>query len=223
MANTIEEDTLRRRRQAMVRVQIADRGISDPRVLGAVGAVRRERFVRAELAEFAYEDRPLAIDAGQTISQPYIVALMAQAAELHEDDRVLEIGTGSGYGAAVLAQLAKEVWTIERLSVLAAQARSHLSAEGIENVHVVEGDGSLGLPDQAPFDAIVVTAGAPTVPEALKAQLSPEGRLIIPVGDEVQTQTLTRIRRRGDTFVEEGLEAVRFVRLIGEQGWEGPR
>jgi protein-L-isoaspartate(D-aspartate) O-methyltransferase len=207
----------------MVQLEIADRGITDPLVLGALGAVRREPFVRAELAEFAYEDNPLTIDVGQTISQPSIVAIMAQAAELDEDDRVLEIGTGSGYGAAVLARLSREVWTIERLPVLAAQARTHLSAEAVEDVHIVEGDGSLGLPDKAPFDAMVVTAGAPTVPGALKAQLADEGRLIIPVGNKVQAQTLTRIPRQGDTFVEEGLEAVRFVRLIGEQGWEGPR
>jgi protein-L-isoaspartate(D-aspartate) O-methyltransferase len=219
----LDDEAFGRRRQDMVRVHIAGRGVKDPRVLRAMRTVRRERFVPTELAEFAYRDGPLPISVGQTISQPYIVAIMAEAAEIKGNDRVLEIGTGSGYGAAVLSLLASEVWTIERHEVLAAQARECLQNEGFDNVHVVEGDGTLGYPQAGPFDAIVVTAAGPDVPRALQDQLAEFGRIVLPVGAENGDQDLIRVRRSGDTFDEEDLGAVRFVPLIGAQGWEaGP-
>ncbi len=207
-------------RRAMVRDAIAARGVADTRVLQAVGAVRREHFVPPEMAEFAYADTPLPIDAGQTISQPFIVALMAEAAEIGPDDRVLEIGAGSGYSAAVLASIAAEVVTIERHHTLVVAARRRLEAEGFPNVRVVEGDGTLGFPEAGPYDAIVVTAGGPRVPEALREQLADGGRMVIPVGNEDRHQELLRIRRRGDDFEESDLGPVRFVPLIGDQGWK---
>lgn len=184
--------------------------------------VPRERFVGEDMVEFAYEDAPLPIDVGQTISQPLIVAVMAEAAEIGPLDRVLEVGTGSGYGAAVLGRLAAEVWTIERHHALADQARRRLDQLGFENVHVVCGDGTLGWPEQAPFDAIVVTAGGPSVPRTLWEQLAEGGSLIMPVGPESRGQELLRVRRIDDQPIEEDLGPVRFVPLIGAQGWEAP-
>ncbi len=207
----------------MVEHHIAARGIADERVLAAMGSVRRERYVPTDAAEFAYEDRPLPIGVGQTISQPYIVALMAQAAEVGPMDRVLEVGTGSGYGAAVLSNLAAEVWTIELHESLAETARRQLHAEGVRNVHVLVGDGTLGWPEAAPFDAVVVTASGPAVPVALREQLCDGGRLIIPAGPENGDQSLLRIRRIGDGYEREDLGAVRFVPLIGAQGWPARR
>lgn len=204
----------------MVERDIAARGVRDPRVLGAMGSVRRERFVRADMVEFAYEDTPLPIGLGQTISQALIVAIMAEAAEIASTDRVLEVGTGSGYGAAVLGQLAGEVWSIERLQNLADTARIRLAEEDIRNVEVLCGDGTLGWRPQAPFDAIVVTAASPDVPAALRWQLTDGGRLVIPIGPESGGQKLLRIRRVGDEFRVEDLGAVRFVPLIGAQGWK---
>jgi protein-L-isoaspartate(D-aspartate) O-methyltransferase len=186
-----------------------------------MGAVARERFLPPELEEFAYEDSPLPIAAGQTISQPFIVALMVEAAELGPRDRVLEIGTGSGYGAAVLSRIAGEVWTIERHAELSDQARDRLAAAGADNVHVRTGDGTLGWPEAAPFDAIIVTAGGPAVPRALVEQLADGGRLVIPVGGEARDQHLVRARREGDRLLPEDLGPVRFVPLIGAQGWAG--
>ena len=206
-------------RQEMVRNEIAGRGIKDQRVLDAMSTVRRERFVGLGHTGAAYDDRPLPIGAGQTISQPYIVALMAEAAAIGPDDRVLEIGTGSGYGAAVLRCLAREVWTIERIPELVERARSTLESEGFDRVHVVEGDGTLGVPEAAPFDAIIVTAAGPRVPRALCHQLVEGGRLIIPVGSERNGQELMRVRRRAEEYPEEALGAVRFVPLIGAEGW----
>ncbi len=208
-------------RARMIEQHIAGRGITDERVLAAMKSVRRERFIPKDMVQFGYEDHPLPIGLGQTISQPFIVALMAEAAEITPTDKVLEVGTGSGYGAAVLAQLAEEVWTIERLEDLAETARHQLTAEGIANVHVLEGDGTLGWPDEAPYDAIIVTAGAPAVPTALSEQLAAGGRLILPSGPKRQGQTLVRVRRRSDNsgFDTEDLGLVRFVPLIGEQGW----
>lgn len=210
-------------RARMVAEHLASQGVSDARVLAAMAEVPREVFVGDELAEFAYEDTPLPIGTGQTISQPYIVAVMAQAAQIQPDDRVLEIGAGSGYGAAVLSRIAAEVWTIERHVVLADEARRRLRSLGYDNVHVVGGDGTLGWPEEAPFDAIVVTAGGPAVPAALWEQLTEGGRLIIPVGPETRGQELLRVRRLDGEPIEEDLGAVRFVPLIGEWGWDpGP-
>lgn len=203
----------------MVDRQIAARGIKDPAVLDAMVAVPRELFVRENLSKRAYDDSPLPIDDGQTISQPFIVASMAAAARLRPDSRVLEVGTGSGYGAAVLSEVAGQVWTIERIEHLADQARRRLADLGYDEVHVVHGDGTLGLPDEAPFDAIVVTASGPEVPESLLDQLADEGTLVIPVGPETHDQRLVRVRRRGDDFEQEDLGSVMFVPLVGDQGW----
>ena len=202
----------------MVERQLARRGIADERVLTAMGRVRREAFVPADLAEFAYDDNPLPIAEGQTISQPYIVALMAEAARIGPDDRVLEVGTGSGYAAAVFAELAREVVTIERHAALADGARAALRELGYSNIHVVTGDGSRGVPDRAPYDAILVAAGAPAPPDSLKRQLAEEGRLVIPVSVDSH-QELRVVTRRGDIFETEDLGAVRFVPLMGEEGW----
>ena len=204
----------------MIRTQIAGRGVRDPRVLAALVAVPRERFVADELAEFAYEDAPLPIEEGQTISQPYIVALMVAALELRGDERVLEIGTGSGYAAAVLAHLAREVYTVERHEALAEIARRRLAELGCANVHVRHGDGTLGWPEHAPYDAIVVAAGGPDVPATLREQLAIGGRLVMPVGATARLQTLVRVRRTGeDTYERETLGECRFVPLVGEEGW----
>jgi protein-L-isoaspartate(D-aspartate) O-methyltransferase len=199
----------------MVERDLVARGVTDRRVLDAMATLPRERFVEDHLTSVAYEDHPLRIGKGQTISQPYMVAVMAEAAQLTPSSRVLEIGTGSGYGAAVLGEIAGDVWTIERHERLAAEARERLEALGYDNVHVIEGDGTLGLADQAPFDAIVVTAGATEVPAALRDQLADGGRMIVPVGRSGY-QTLLRVRRTGDDTAVEDLGAVAFVPLIGK-------
>jgi protein-L-isoaspartate(D-aspartate) O-methyltransferase len=207
-------------RERMVATQIEARGITDPLVLAAMRAVPRERFVPATLARFAYEDRPLPIGEGQTISQPYIVAVMAQAAGLKPGARVLEIGTGSGYGAAVLSRIAAEVYTVERVRSLVEEARDRLAGFGYANVHVLEGDGTLGWAEHAPYDAIVVTAGGPRVPEALLSQLAAGGRLIMPVGSGARHQRLVRVTRtEASEYRYEDLEEVAFVPLIGAEGW----
>jgi protein-L-isoaspartate(D-aspartate) O-methyltransferase len=205
----------------MVERDIAGRGVRNPAVLRAMGTVPREAFLESDLAEFAYEDHPLPIAEGQTISQPYIVAAMVAAAEVGPDDRVLEIGTGSGYGAAVLGRVGAEVWSVERHEALARGAQQVLDELGYHNVHAICGDGTLGWPEAAPYDAIIVTAGGPSVPEALLEQLDEGGRLVIPVGPETRGQELIRVRRDGDRFREEFLGAVRFVPLIGSQGLVG--
>ncbi|MFZ5471742.1 MAG: protein-L-isoaspartate(D-aspartate) O-methyltransferase [Myxococcota bacterium] len=204
-------------RRRMLEALIA-RGIRDPRVLAAMAEVPRHSFLPAELAERSYEDSPLPIGCEQTISQPYIVALMTEAMALQPTDRVLEIGTGSGYGAAVAAQLAAEVFTVERFPELAQKAREHLAALGLTNVHVVEGDGTLGWSEHAPYDAIVVTAGAPAVPGPLLDQLAEGGRLVIPLGGSGM-QRLWRFARAGHGFTLHDLGTVRFVPLIGCEGW----
>lgn len=202
-------------RHRMVETQIAAHGISDPHVLDAMRNVAREEFVPAEVRHLAYRDGPLPIDCGQTISQPYIVAFMIEAAELEPGARALEIGTGSGYGAAVMSRIAGQVWSIERHEALAESARRKLDAAGCHNVALRTGDGSLGWPEAAPFDAIIVTAGAPVVPDALRKQLVIGGRLIVPVGESDAVQRLIRIRRQGeDSYDEEDLAPVRFVPLI---------
>jgi protein-L-isoaspartate(D-aspartate) O-methyltransferase len=204
----------------MVRTQIARRGIRDAAVLEAMRSVPREAFVPPEMAEFAYEDHPLPIGEGQTISQPYIVALMTAALRLAPHDRVLEIGTGSGYAAAVLGRIAREVYTIERHGALADAAAARLRALEFTNVHVLHGDGTLGWREHAPYDAIVVAAGGPKVPEALLAQLAVGGRLVIPIGEDKALQTLVRVTRQADgRFTQEDLGDVRFVPLIGAHGW----
>ena len=209
-----------RQRERLVEIELRDLGISDEAVLAAMRAVPREEFVDDEQRMFAYRNAPLPIGCGQTISQPLIVALMIEAARVAPDDRVLEIGTGSGYAAAVLARIVKEVFTVERLRDLAETAADRLHRLGCDNVRVRQGDGTLGWPDKAPFDAILVAAGAPQVPPALMRQLCLDGRLVIPVGDDRDSQQLIRVIRRGtDQFDREDLGGVRFVPLIGEEGW----
>ncbi len=208
------------RRAAMVRDQIEDRGVHDPRVLQAMREVPRECFVRPGWQAQACDDNPLPIEAGQTISQPYIVAFMSEALQLHGDECVLEIGTGSGYAAAVLARLAREVHTVERIALLAEHASATLAGLGVPNVQVHCADGTLGWPDAAPYDAIVVTAAGPEVPVALKDQLALGGRLVMPVGELDGHQELVRLTRTGETTEHrEVLMGVRFVPLTGAQGW----
>jgi len=208
-------------RKQMIDYQLAARGLRDQAVLNAVNSVPREEFVPADLVEFAYSDAPLPIAASQTISQPYIVALMTAALELKTEERVLEVGTGSGYAAAVLAEITKEVYTIERHKILADTARGKLEELGYNNIWVLYGDGTLGWPEHAPYDAIVVAAGGPEVPENLKQQLAIGGRLVIPVGSSLRTQKLLRVRRISEhEYQEEDLGSVRFVPLIGAAGWQ---
>jgi protein-L-isoaspartate(D-aspartate) O-methyltransferase len=205
-------------RERMVENQIAARGLSSDRVLEAMRSVPREAFVPPELSPYAYEDRPLPIGFGQTISQPYIVALMAEALGLAPGDRVLEVGTGSGYGAAVLSRLAREVHTIERIPELAALASERLRHLGFANVFVRTGDGAAGCPEHAPYDAILVTAAGPRVPKALLDQLTPQGRLVMPVGEPGESQELVRMTRRPNgRFSTESLGDVAFVPLITEE------
>src|SRR4051812_5498496 len=213
----------RKLRSRMVDVQIARRGIRDEHVLTAMRRVPRERFVDPAMAEFAYEDSPLAIGADQTISQPYMVAAMIEAAEIAPGDRVLEVGAGSGYAAAVLGEIADQVFAVERHATLAEAARQRMAALGYDNVDVRVGDGTLGLSEAAPFDAILVAAAGADVPEALKAQLEIGGRLVIPVGDP-DGQTLCKLTRRSATdFDQENLGAVSFVPLIAERAQEDGR
>jgi protein-L-isoaspartate(D-aspartate) O-methyltransferase len=206
-------------RNAMVRAQLVQRGITDTRVLDAMSTVPRHLFVPPEARAQAYGDRALPISQGQTISQPYIVALMAQALSLRPGDRVLEVGAGSGYAAAVLSRLAAEVYTIERWPALAEAAERSLHDLGYTNVHVFHGDGTAGLPAYAPFDAIVVSAAAPWVPRPLREQLGEGGRLVIPVGGRNE-QILLRLTRTDHRTQAEQLGEVRFVPLIGEHAWE---
>jgi protein-L-isoaspartate(D-aspartate) O-methyltransferase len=215
---------LNEERECMVATQIEARGITDPLVLDAMRSVPRERFVPATMAEFAYDDGPLPIGKGQTISQPYIVAVMTQAARIKPGARVLEIGAGSGYGAAVLSRIAAEVYTVERIGDLAESARRRLAGLGYSNVHVLEGDGTLGWAEHAPYDAILVTAGAPRAPKTLLGQLVIGGRLIMPMGAS-HGQRLVRVTRTdAHEYEHEDLEAVTFVPLIGAEGLpEGAR
>jgi protein-L-isoaspartate(D-aspartate) O-methyltransferase len=207
-------------RNEMVDSQIAGRGIRSPRVLDAMRRVHREDFLPDRLWQFAYEDAPVPIAEGQTISQPYIVALMTEALELRDGDKVLEIGTGSGYAAAVLSLLAKDVYTVERIGALATEAAATLAELGYLNVHVWQADGTRGWSDHAPYDAIVVAAGGPAIPESLKEQLKIGGRLVIPVGVDQREQELIRVTRLSETeFKTEDIGGVRFVPLLGEQGW----
>jgi protein-L-isoaspartate(D-aspartate) O-methyltransferase len=205
----------------MVQRQIAGRGVRSEKVLGAMRKVPRERFLPNGQGAWAYDDTPLPIGDGQTISQPYIVAYMTEALALVGGEKVLEIGTGSGYAAAVLAEIAADVYTIERIDGLAIMARANLAELGYENVHVRQGDGTLGWPEHAPFDGIIVTAGGPDVPETLKNQLKIGGRLVMPIGKTAWYQELVRTTRITETeFDMEYLMPVRFVPLIGERGWD---
>ena len=210
------EDRHRDRRLAMVRRQIEGRGVRDPRVLAAMRSVPRHRFVSRTLAGDAYKDHPLPISAGQTISQPYIVALMAEAAAIEPEHRVLEVGTGSGYGAAVLAELGASVVTVERHRKLADAAAKVLGNLGYANATVVCGDGSQGHPPGAPYDAVVVTAAASSIPSPLVDQLADGGRLVIPVGPPSFSQNLTLVTRTGGETTSKRFCPVRFVPLVEE-------
>ena len=198
----------------MVRRDLAARGIGDERVLDAMGAVPRESFVPDDLTSRAYGDHALPIEEGQTISQPYIVALMAESLSLRGSERVLDVGAGSGYAAAVLGVLASEVWAIERHEVLVEKARSNLGAIGADNVHVIHGDGMRGHPQAAPYDAIAVAAAAPELPSALLDQLADGGRMVVPLGADGGEQMLVRLTQDGDRVSRESLIPVRFVPLL---------
>jgi protein-L-isoaspartate(D-aspartate) O-methyltransferase len=210
-------------REQMVERQLVARGVRDPRVLAAMRKVPREAFLPELLHDFAYDDAPVPIAAEQTMSQPYIVAFMTEALQLQGGEHVLEVGAGSGYAAAVLAEIAGDVTTVERIGALADAAAATLAGLGYRNVDVRQGDGTRGWLDHAPYDAIVVTAGGPQVPESLKAQLKIGGRLVIPVGADQSTQQLVRLTRVGEgDYRSERLANVRFVPLLGDEGWEAP-
>ena len=206
-------------RERMVKNQLMPRSIRDERVLQAMGKIPRHLFIQEALAGEAYNDHPVPIGEKQTISQPYIVALMTEALELKGSENTLEIGTGSGYQTAILAELSSRVFTVERIKSLLVKARKLLAKLGYNNILFKAFDGTLGWKDYAPFDAIMVTAGAPNVPEPLKEQLADNGRIIIPVGDRY-TQELIKITRKGESFEQESLGGCRFVNLIGVHGWK---
>ncbi len=205
-------------RRRMVQEQIAARGVHDQRLLKVMQEIPRHLFVDEALMSQAYNDHPLSIGEGQTISQPYMVALMTDALGLTGREKVLEIGTGSGYQTAILARLCDWVYSVERLMDLSRRAQRVLEKIGVFNVNLVVGDGSKGWPAEAPYDAIIVTAGGPSLPRPLLEQLAEGGRLVVPVGGR-SLQTLYRVTRRGDKFVEEDLGGCRFVDLVGEYGW----
>ncbi len=206
-------------RRRMIDEQIERRGLCEPRLLAAFGSVPRHLFVPKEFRHMAYEDHPLPIGFGQTISQPYIVALMTCLLELKGGERVLEVGTGSGYQSAILAKLAGEVFTIEFVPELALQADHLLRELGFNNAHVRAGDGSVGWPEAAPYDAVVVTAAAPKVPKPLLRQLADGGRLVLPVGEQHDLQILEVITRSGEDFPQRSVVGVAFVPLRGQYGW----
>lgn len=214
----MDEKIFSRDRQYMVEEQLIRRHIRDKEVLDAMRSVPRHLFVPEDQQHLAYIDAPLPIGSGQTISQPYIVALMTELLQLGEDDCVLEIGTGSGYQAAILSQLARQVYSVERVPELAERARAVFAELGIENVRVLTGDGSEGLERYKPYNGIIVTAAAPEVPKPLEGQLAPDGRLVLPVGSRVG-QVLEVWHRRGDEMVCEKMAPVAFVPLIGKHGW----
>jgi len=213
------ESDYQRERLAMVEDQLRRRGISDPRVLEAMGKVPRHLFVPGDYQDSAYDDRPLPIGEGQTISQPYMVAIMTQSLGLKGRERVLEIGTGSGYQAAILAELARELYTMERIPGLTQNAQKVLREQGYQSISFRTGDGSKGWPEEAPFDGIIVTAAAPEIPQTFKSQLAEGGRLLIPTGPRY-TQTLYKLTRQGDRFIEEDITGCVFVPLVGDYGWE---
>jgi protein-L-isoaspartate(D-aspartate) O-methyltransferase len=216
MAKEIDYSTARER---MVSNQLIPRGIKDERVLDAMRTVPRHLFIPSDLRYMAYADAPLPIGNRQTISQPYIVALMTELLELNGMERVLEIGTGSGYQAAILAALTKTVYTVERISELAQHSLKVFQELGIKNIQIFERDGSSGLPEFAPFDAIIVTAAAPKVPSPLQEQLAENGRLVLPVGSR-DGQILERWRKKGNKLQSEHIAPVAFVPLVGDFGWD---
>lgn len=208
-------------RERMVTRHVAARGLDDPALLAAFRAVPREEFVSAQYAEAAYADTPLPIESGQTISQPYIVALTIHAAGIGPDSKVLEIGAGSGYAAAVIGQIAREVVAIERHGELVRLAAERMRSLGYDNVRIVEGDGTEGMPDEAPFDAIVAAASGSHVPQVLLDQLKPGGRLVMPIGGRWAVQDLVKVTKRPDGSIDrESLGGVRFVPLIGTHGFQ---
>jgi protein-L-isoaspartate(D-aspartate) O-methyltransferase len=209
------------KRERLLTRHVLARGIHDPLVIAAIKKVPREAFVPKGERRHAFDDRPLPIGGGQTISQPYIVAFMVEALELRGGEKVLEIGAGSGYAAAVVAEIAGEVYAIERIGELAEKAALNLQNAGYGNVHIRHADGTEGWSEAAPFDAILVSASAPAIPENLKSQLKVGGRLVIPVGPSADAQDLRRVRRIDEhTFADEIIAEVRFVPLIGKFGWE---
>lgn len=220
-SNALQKDLYAELRQGMVETQIRRRGLSDARVLSAMAKVPRHEYVSLEWRERAYLDEPLPIGGGQTISQPYIVAVMTALLGLQGNERVLEIGTGCGYQTAILAELAQEIFSVECRPELAGMARGRLERFGYGNIRVHAGDGSLGWPEFAPYDAIVVTAAAPSLPEPLLQQLVDGGRLVIPVGDASQ-QRLERVIKIGKEYRIEQHEGCRFVPLYGRYGWKEP-
>ena len=220
MAETMTD--FAREREAMVERQLRRRGIREREILDAFLAVPREAFVADEYAHLAYGDHPLPIEAHQTISQPYIVALMIQAAEIADGANVLEVGAGSGYAAALLSRIAGKVIAIERQHELVGIARERLWRLGCDNVEILEGDGTRGCAEHAPFDAILAAASGSHVPQALIAQLALGGRIVMPVGDPAGIQELIKVTKQGnDILKQENLGGVRFVPLIGEEGWDG--
>ncbi len=206
-------------RDAMVKKQLMPRGIKDPHVLAVMGRIPREMFVPPGMRPLAYQDRPLPINDEQTISQPYIVAEMTQALALEGSEKVLEIGTGSGYQAAVLAALCGTLFTMERIDTLLLKAREVLEKMGYENIRYKVDDGTRGWSEHAPYDAVMVTAAAPGLPEPLLEQLAEGGRMVVPVGNPV-SQELIKITKRGGRHIEESLGGVRFVPLVGDHGWK---
>lgn len=213
------ETDYRLARENMIRTQLIPRGIRDPGVIRAMGKIPRERFVPEHMKLFSYNDSPLSIGEDQTISQPYIVALMTEALDLEGDEKTLEIGTGSGYQAAILGDLSGAVYTVERIKPLQDNARKILKELGYTNIYFKVFDGTLGWMENAPFDAIIVTAAAPDVPEPLTDQLGEGGRLVLPVGSRI-SQELIKITKRKGRLHEESLGGVRFVSLIGKYGWK---
>ena len=219
MATTMPDYTVER--EAMVDRHLKRRGITDQRILDAFLAVPREEFVAEEYAHLAYGDHPLPIEAGQTISQPYIVGLMIEAAAIKPGDKVLEVGAGSGYAAAVISRIAEKVIAIERQHDLIAIARRRMERLGYDNVEIIEGDGTRGCRDHAPFDAILAAASGSHVPRPLIEQLAPGGRIVMPVGDPGWVQELVKVTKEENGILkQENLGGVRFVPLIGEEGWK---
>lgn len=216
---TVSSISMARARHRMVDRQLRARGIADTRVLQAMDEVPREAFVPEILRESAYADNSLPVEHHQTISQPYTVAFMCEALQLDGSETVLEIGTGTGYAASVLSRLSRRVISIERIPDLARSARQRVAALGYDNVEILGGDGTLGLPEKAPFDAIVVTAGAPELPAAYAEQIADGGRIVIPIGSSESLQRMCRFTRRVDELLLEDLGDFAFVPLIGSQGW----